>query len=167
MFRAAPLIAPHEPLIVGLPDTVWFPEDALASLPDDTLSFLLFPVEQPQCFDAVVVDRTGRVQEIQVKQPNPSSHWIWGAFKMPGYVLLELERLWRARDKRDEYIGTLVNAWLGQGGEAVGVKAGSAYVDVGTLNGYRAAMSLLQDENRERLLSNGNDRSLSMQIGLS
>ncbi|HSC17341.1 MAG TPA: nucleotidyltransferase family protein [Rhizomicrobium sp.] len=144
VFRACPFLAAHEPVIVGLPDTVWFPESALASLPDDTLSFLLFPVDEPQFFDAVVMDRTGRVQEIQVKQQDAASHWIWGAFKMPGYILCELERLWLARDKRDEYIGTLVNAWLEQGGEAVGVKAGTAYVDVGTLNGYRAAMSLLQ-----------------------
>ena len=146
VFRACPFIAPDEPLIVGLPDTVWFPETALASLPNDGLSFLLFPVEEPQYFDAVVVDRTGRVQEIQVKQQNAASRWIWGAFKMPGHILCELERLWLARDKRDEYIGTLINAWLDQGGEAVGVKAGSAYVDVGTLNGYRAAMSLLQSQ---------------------
>ena len=31
------------------------------------------------------------------------------------------------------------------GGVAVGVKAGRAYVDVGTLNGYRAAIGLLGD----------------------
>ena len=43
VFRALPLIAPDEQVIVGLPDTVWFPEEALAQLPDDTLSFLLFP----------------------------------------------------------------------------------------------------------------------------
>ena len=65
---------------------------------------------------------------------------------MPGYILSELKRLWLARDRRDEYIGTLVNAWLEQGGEAIGTKGGSAYVDVGTLNGYRAAMSLLQSQ---------------------
>src|SRR5919202_3594913 len=32
IFRAAPLIPPDEPAIVGLPDTVWFPETALADL---------------------------------------------------------------------------------------------------------------------------------------
>jgi glucose-1-phosphate thymidylyltransferase len=159
VFRACPFIASDEPLVVGLPDTVWFPEDALATLPNDGLSFLLFPVEEPQYFDAVVVDRTGRVQEIQVKQQDAASRWIWGAFKMPGYILCELERLWLARGKRDEYIGTLVNAWLEQGGEAIGVKAGTAYVDVGTLNGYRAAMSLLQSQTSvpQRPSSNGHD----------
>jgi glucose-1-phosphate thymidylyltransferase len=160
VFRACPLVPSHEPLIVGLPDTVWFPENALADLPDDVLSFLLFPVDQPQFFDAVVVDRTGRVQEIQVKQQNAASRWIWGAFKMPGYVLSELERLWHARERRDEYIGTLVNAWLDQGGQAIGVKAGRAYVDVGTLNGYRAAMSLLQGQNIEQQPPpNGHDKT--------
>jgi hypothetical protein len=47
------------------------------------------------------------------------------------------------RERRDEYIGTLVNAYLAQGGEAVAVGAGTDYVDVGTLGGYRQAMRLL------------------------
>ena len=54
-------------------------------------------------------------------------------------------RLWRARDEADEYFGTLVNAWLADGGEAVAVPAGTAYVDVGTLGGYREAMRLLAE----------------------
>jgi hypothetical protein len=64
--------------------------------------------------------------------------------RMPGAVLHDLHRLWRARERRDEYLGTLVNAWLAEGGVASGVRAGTAYVDVGTLNGYRAATELLQ-----------------------
>jgi hypothetical protein len=47
------------------------------------------------------------------------------------------------RNRRDEYIGTLVNAWLARGGNALGIRAGESYVDVGTLNGYREAMNLL------------------------
>ncbi len=144
IFRATPLIPPDESVIVGLPDTIWFPETALADLPDDTLSFLLFPVDHPEFFDAVVMDGD-QVREIQVKRADAASHWIWGAFKMPGRVLEDLRRLWLERDPRDEYIGTLVNAWLARGGCAVGVKAGEAYVDVGTLHGYRAAIQLLSE----------------------
>ena len=143
IFRAAPLIAPDEPVIVGLPDTVWFPVDALRQLPDDVLSFLLFPVETPQFFDAVVLDGGGGVIEIQVKRPDASSRWVWGAFKMPGRVRHDLHALWRHPDRGDEYIGTLVNAYLSRGGRAVGVMGGEAYVDVGTLNGYREAIRLL------------------------
>jgi glucose-1-phosphate thymidylyltransferase len=143
MFRASPLVAASEPVMVGLPDTVWFPEAALADLPDDQLSFLLFPVERPEFFDAVVLDGEQRVREIQVKQPGAASNWIWGAFKMPGQIFADLERLWRSRSGRDEYIGTLVNAYISAGGSAIGVRSGSAYVDVGTLNGYRSAMRLL------------------------
>ena len=145
VFQAHPLVQPDEPVLVGLPDTVWFPEDALAKLPDDTLSFLLFPVERPEFFDAVVMDDAGSVREIQVKQQGAASHWIWGAFKMPGRVFADLRSLWLARERQDEYIGTLVNAYLQGGGSAVGLKAGEAYVDVGTLHGYRAAISLLSD----------------------
>ncbi len=143
VFHAHPLITADDPVIVGLPDTVWFPETALAELPDDTLSFLLFPVEHPEFFDAVVLDDEDRVREIQVKQQNTSSHWIWGAFKMPGHVFAELRRFWLQRDCQDEYIGTLVNAYLAAGGAAVGIKAGQAYVDVGTLHGYREAIGLV------------------------
>lgn len=146
IFRAAPVIAPDEPVLVGLPDTIWFPEDALAALPDDTLSFLLFPVEEPRFFDAVVTDAEGRVEEIQVKSPQARSHWIWGAFKMPGRVFHELHAFWRNRPEPDEYVGTLINAWLAQGGEAVGVRAGDSYVDVGTLDGYRDAMQRLRPQ---------------------
>ena len=54
--------------------------------------------------------------------------------------------LWQARGETDEYIGTLVNAYIAEGGAAVAVAAGTAYVDVGTLGGYREAMRLLADE---------------------
>jgi glucose-1-phosphate thymidylyltransferase len=143
IFRALPLIDDADDVIVGLPDTIWFPEDALRRLPRGMLSFLLFPVERPELFDAVVTDGDDRIREIQVKRSDAASTWIWGAFKMPGNVLRDLNRLWLERGRSDEYIGTLVNAWLGRGGNAVGVRAGSAYVDVGTLNGYREAIGLL------------------------
>ena len=143
LFRALPLIAPTEQVLVGLPDTIWFPEGALATLPHDQLSFLLFPVERPELFDAVVLDGSNGVREIQVKKADASSSWIWGAFKLPGAILGELFELWRAREPRDEYLGTLVNAWLSGGGRAYGVPAGERYVDVGTVRGYREAVAAL------------------------
>ena len=146
IFRAAPFVPQAETVCVGLPDTVWFPEDGLCQLPDDRLSFLLFPVEHPERFDAVVTDADGSVLKIQVKRQTANSDWIWGAFKMPGSVLQELHSLWRARDCQDEYIGTLVNAWIDQGGRASGLRAGTAYADVGTLNGYREAIRLLDSK---------------------
>jgi dTDP-glucose pyrophosphorylase len=148
VFQAAPLIVANESVCVGLPDTIWFPENALCALPDDELSFLLFPVAHPEFFDAVRTTADGSVIEIQVKQQNAGSNWIWGAFKMPGAILHKLYSLWVERNRTDEYIGTLVNAWLAQGGHAVGIRAGESYVDVGTLNGYREAMNLLCRENR-------------------
>ncbi len=90
IFQAAPLVAPNETVCVGLPDTIWFPENALCALREDQLSFLLFPVEEPQFFDAVRTTDDGRLLEIQVKQQDASSNWIWGAFKMPGATLHEL-----------------------------------------------------------------------------
>src|SRR5260370_1756102 len=141
VFRAHPLMADSEPVIVGLPDTIWFPDTALATLPDDVLSFLLFPVERPEFFDAVVLDSAGRVAAIEVKRPGASSRWIWGAFKLPGRVFPALRRLWIARGRADEYFGTLINAHLADGGTALAVRAGAPYVHFATLNPYPSAIS--------------------------
>jgi glucose-1-phosphate thymidylyltransferase len=146
LFRAAPLIHPEESVLIGLPDTIWFPEEGFAALPDDRLAFLLFPVERPEFFDAVVTDESGRVEEIQVKSRQARSSWIWGAFRMPGHVFHALHALWLERERSDEYVGTLVNEFLARGGAAAGVRAGHSYVDVGTLGGYRAAIRLLSAE---------------------
>jgi glucose-1-phosphate thymidylyltransferase len=145
IFTALPLIGPSEQVLVGLPDTIWFPEGALRELPDDELSFLLFPVDRPELFDAVVLDDTDHVREIQVKRPGASSNWIWGAFKMNGAILGALHAHWCGRGCQDEYVGTLVNSWLEAGGKARGVRAGRSYVDVGTVRGYREAIALLTD----------------------
>jgi dTDP-glucose pyrophosphorylase len=149
IFRALPLIQSTDLVLIGLPDTIWLPEDALGRLPNDRLAFLTFPVDRPELFDAVVSDDTGRVREIQVKRHGAASRWVWGAFKMPGAVLQDLYRLWCERDPHDEYVGTLVNAYLAAGGDAVAVPSGTAYVDVGTLGGYREAMRLLADTRNE------------------
>jgi len=141
IFRALPLIPEEENVCIGLPDTIWFPEDAIGRLPDDRLSMLLFPVQHPERFDAVLTNRQDEVSEVRVKSDEPGTKWIWGAFRMPGFVLRELHELWHAR--RDEYLGTLINEYLARGGRAYGYKIGEAYVDVGTLNGYREALRLL------------------------
>ena len=141
VFRAS-IVVGKEDVIVGLPDTVWFPKAALGALPDAALSFLLFPVEHPEYFDAVVLDGE-QVKEIQVKKANPTSKWIWGAFKMSASGFQDLHLLWETRKRQDEYFGTLVNSYLAAGGRGLGIKAGESYVDVGTIDGYRTAIALL------------------------
>lgn len=146
IFQARPLVHDDEMVLVGLPDTVWFPERGLSVLGEDDLSFLCFPVDEPQHFDAVVHDETGAVKEIQVKRDDATSKWIWGAFKLRGRALHALHALWEERLRKDQYIGTLVNEWIARGGRAKAVRAGRSYVDVGTLHGYREAITLLSSE---------------------
>lgn len=140
IFRALPLIAPEEQVLVGLPDTVWFPIDGFQRLDDDGLSFLCFPVDRPERFDAVIADDDGVVREIRVKRADAGTRWVWGAFKLGGALLRELFELWIERGRRDEYVGTLVNAWIAEGGRARAVLAGERYLDVGTIAGLREAM---------------------------
>jgi hypothetical protein len=56
-------------------------------------------------------------------------------------------------------MGTLVNAYLAQGGEAFGIRAGETYVDVGTIGGYRQALTLLTaDGKAQPVPARGPDR---------
>jgi hypothetical protein len=134
VFRAAPLVHPDEAVLIGLPDTIWSPENGLQSLPENCLSFLLFPVEQPEFFDAVVMDDDGAVRQIQVKQRGASSNWIWGAIKMPGAAG---RVLWHAgecvacgrrhggrREGRSRVCGCGHAAWIPGGGPHSGTTVG-------------------------------------------
>jgi dTDP-glucose pyrophosphorylase len=145
IFRGVPFATPDESVAVGLPDTVWFPAQGLAALPDQQLAFLLFRVEKPELFDAVVTDEHDSVREIQVKSSAATSDWIWGAFRGPSSVFRELHALWCERGRRDEYLGPLVNEYIARGARVIGVKAGTSYVDVGTVTGYRRAFADLQN----------------------
>ncbi len=148
LFCAAPLIAEADDILLGLPDTVWFPEDGLAQLPSDVLAFLLFPVEHPEFFDAVIADEHGVVLRIEVKQPHAGSSLVWGAVRMPGQIFLALHALWAEPGRGDEYLGTLVNAWLAHGETAHAIAAGTHYVDTGTPHGFREALRLLDEHAR-------------------
>jgi glucose-1-phosphate thymidylyltransferase len=148
IFSALPFIGPTEDVLIGLPDTVWFPESGFDLLPENEFSFLLFPVDRPELFDAVVVDAAGAVQEVQVKSEQASTRWVWGAFRMPGRTLAALHSLWQERNQSDQYIGTLVNEYIARGGYLQGIKAGELYIDVGTLHGYREAVRLLAQDDR-------------------
>jgi glucose-1-phosphate thymidylyltransferase len=68
IFRALPLIPPEEDVCIGLPDTIWFPESGLAHLPEGMFSFLLFPVDHPERFDAVLTNENSEVLEVLVKK---------------------------------------------------------------------------------------------------
>jgi dTDP-glucose pyrophosphorylase len=144
VLQAVPLIADDDPVVVGLPDTVWFPADALCSLGGADLELLLFRVDRPELFDAVTVDADGRVVEIEVKKRGARTRNIWGAFKTTGRTLRELGALFVRRERRDPYLGTLFNAWIAAGGHATATMADGDYVDVGTIDGYRQAIRLLE-----------------------
>jgi dTDP-glucose pyrophosphorylase len=151
VFHAAGFARRHEHVLIGLPDTIWLPENAyLPALEfvDADLNLVLFPVGDPSQFDAVISDELGYVQRVQVKKPAPASHWIWGAIVATGECFYRLKLLWESRRRADEYLGDLINAYLTNGSVVRGVKSGTVYMDVGTLEGYRAAQDFLRTDPR-------------------
>jgi glucose-1-phosphate thymidylyltransferase len=143
LFRAEAFARHHDRVLIGLPDTIWFPENAYrtvlapGSFQNADANLLLFPVRNPSAFDAVVCDDLGYVQRVEVKTPQPTSHWVWAAFH-------ELKLLWESRRRADEYLGDLLNAYIAAGHIVRGSAAGELYMDVGTLEGYRAAQDYLR-----------------------
>jgi glucose-1-phosphate thymidylyltransferase len=122
LFRAEPFARQHDQVLIGLPDTIWFPENAYAPAlaPSGAeCNLVLFPVGDPSVFDAVICDDLGYVQEVQVKKPKP-------------------------RHRADNYLGELLNAFIAAGNPVRGKFTGESYMDVGTLEGYRNAQDFLR-----------------------
>jgi hypothetical protein len=126
IFRAMPLIHADEEVLVAPLDSIWFPEDALSSLPRGVLSFLLFRA-QTETDRSVVTDDFGFVREIRPGSSERPAAWTWRAFKSPLRVLRELHTLWLRRDRRDDELEPLVNEYFRRGGRARGVRAGASY----------------------------------------
>ena len=154
LFRAEPFVKDEEQVLIGLPDTIWFPENAyrLAVEKDEAVSLVLFPVSNPSVFDAVVSDEQGYVHRVEVKQSNPNSHWVWGAVTACGSAYRALKHLWDARHREDEFLGHLLNAYIEAGNPVRAMSFGEHYMDVGTLEGYHAAQDYLRRW-RENLLN--------------
>ena len=153
LFQAQPFTSQHSEVLIGLPDTIWFPENAYRSAleahPDANVNLVLFPVLDASAFDAVVTDQLGYVQEVEVKKPDAHSHWIWGAVTATSDSFRALKLLWESRHHDDEYLGDLLNAYIAAGNAVRGCHVGEHYMDVGTVEGY----ALAQDYLRTRTLS--------------
>jgi dTDP-glucose pyrophosphorylase len=147
LFRATPFTGHHDKVLIGLPDTVWFPENAYR-LPlereDTDVNLVLFPVVDPSVFDAVVCDPQDYVVKVEVKQADAHSHWIWGAITTTGSAFHALRSLWESRHRCDEYLGNLLNAYIAAGNLVHGYHVGESYMDVGTFEGYRQAQDFLR-----------------------
>lgn len=152
LFRAEPFARSHDQVLIGLPDTIWFPENAYLpalNLEQSDCNLVLFPVTNPSAFDAVVCDEQGYVQEVQVKKKDARSHWVWGAVTARGESFHRLRLLWEARHRADEYLGDLLNAFIAAGNVVQGKYSGEVYMDIGTLDGYRNAQDYLRAHGRK------------------
>lgn len=147
LFRAEPFARDHREVLIGLPDTIWFPENAYLSaldFRDAAVNLVCFPVLDPSQFDAVVGDELGYATRVEVKKKDAGSHWIWGAITSTGHAFQNLKLLWEARHREDQFFGDLLNAYMDAGNLVRATHSGETYMDVGTLAGYHAAQDFLR-----------------------
>ncbi len=154
LFRAEPFVRGSEQVLIGLPDTIWFPENAYwpAVEKKSDIDLVLFPVTNPSVFDAVTCDEHGYVLRVEVKQPDAHSHWIWGGVTATGEAFRALKLLWEARHREDEFLGNLLNAYMDAGHVVHATFSGEHYMDVGTVEGYHAAQDYLRALRRKPVL---------------
>lgn len=154
VFRAQIFAEQHAQVLIGLPDTVWFPENAYHRALSRTVAavnLILFPVQNPSVFDAVVCDEQNYVQKVEVKVSRPQSHWIWGGITTTGDAFRDLKNLWESRHREDEYLGSLLNAYIDAGNAVRGHHVGETYIDVGTMEGFHRAQDFLRAQLQPRL----------------
>ena len=148
LFRAEPFARNFDHVLLGLPDTIWFPENAYHQALENShgagVNLVCFPVPDASAFDAVVADEQGWVQRVEVKQRDAHSLWIWGAVTATGEAFRQLKLLWEARHRADEFLGHLLNAYIDAGNAVRATHCGEKYMDVGTLDGYHAAQDFLR-----------------------
>ena len=86
-------------VLVGLPDTIWEPIDGFVSLLEhlhEGASAVLgvFESDEPERSDVVVLDRSGLVRSIHVKEARPPGRLVWGcaAARVGAFAGLERHR---------------------------------------------------------------------------
>ena len=149
IFRAEPFIRDHREVLVGLPDTVWFPFNSYARALDfshSSVNLVLFPVDDPAAFDSVQCNEFGNVMKVEVKNPQAQCPWIWGAITGTRDAMSALQDLWRRRGCQDIYLGDLFNAFMAEGNRIRGIACGETYIDIGTLDGYHRAQDFLRNQ---------------------
>lgn len=151
LFRAESFARSHGEVLIGLPDTIWFPANAYLPALDlryGEVNLVCFPVADPTQFDAVVADESGLVERVEVKRADAHSPWVWGAVTATGAGFHQLKLLWEARHREDQFLGDLLNAYRAAGNAVRAVCAGEIYLDVGTLAGYHVAQDFLRSMER-------------------
>ncbi len=143
VFRAVPHVRPDEAVLIGLPDTIWMPNDLFSRAPREQPHLITFPVAAAEQFDAVISQGSGPIQavaRVEVKQSGNPRRRIWGGVTLPGECLLEMAAMWQDMKPRPHYLGDLFNSWLAAGRSLSCDAAGQWYLDVGTLEGYHQAL---------------------------
>jgi glucose-1-phosphate thymidylyltransferase len=130
-------LADDDIALLGFPDSLWEPADGyrrvLALLAQGfRVGLGLFEAQDLRRYEPVIVDDAGRVRALEFKPEHPSSSWLWGCAAAAVAVLQGL--------KGRQEPGDLFNE-LAQLGVVGAVPLSNSYLDMGTKEGLREALS--------------------------
>ncbi len=125
---------PDAVVLVGFPDSVWDPVDGFCQLVDAVqdgaeLALGLFRSPGLEGADAVYLDGSGQIADIEIKPRRPGSDWIWGVAAARVAALAGLDAV--------EWPSQLVNSLLASGADVRGIRLSDVYLDIGTPSSLR------------------------------
>lgn len=140
--------------LFGLPDTIFSPNDGFKKIKKNLtngsdIALGLFKVQDGSKYDSVSLNINNIVTGVKVKQSPPLSNWIWGIWgaKVSALKILKKEIAKQNVQKESERL-------LGVGFDRMtklnsitisGIKLGSEYFDVGTMDAVVRIQSLIDN----------------------
>lgn len=139
-------IARDDYLAFGLPDTIWFPENAFESIinfrKNSSLTLGLFDSGKPESYDSVVIDENGKIKSVEVKVANPKSKWTWGIGIFKASIAPELIRLGESQNADYPLLGQAIHDYSREGDAYALELQDSSYIDIGTPEDFARARKL-------------------------
>lgn len=136
-------------LIFGLPDTLWTPHNSFSQIIDFKASsdivLGLFDSGHPEKYDSVVIDKSGRVESVDVKVKNPKTKWTWGIGRISVSCVGDLLRINENQKDSEKLFGVTVDSYAREHDCYAVELENSSYLDIGTPDDYERAKDFIKN----------------------
>lgn len=135
-------LADADVVLIGLPDTIWEPEDGYVALVGAIvrgaeIALGVFRFDEPERGEVVTFEDDGAVTGVAVRPRDPASDWIWGCAAGRVSALRGLE----GAAEVGEFLDSVCKR-----GRVLALPLAGPYFDIGTNEGLAAAIAALGGE---------------------